>query len=46
VTRKICKEVGLEVEQAVLGNVLEGKTDEELDQIVEDGSLKVCSIKR
>ncbi len=35
VTRKICKEVGLEIEQAVLGSALEGTTDEELEEIAE-----------
>ena len=39
VTRKICKEVGLHVEEAMLGSVLEAKTDEELDEIVESTTV-------
>jgi Mg2+-importing ATPase len=35
VTRKICNEVGLNVEHAVLGREIEEKSDEELDALVE-----------
>jgi Mg2+-importing ATPase len=35
VTRKICREVGLSVDQTVLGNTLAVMTDEELDETVE-----------
>ena len=39
VTRKICREVGLSIDQGVLGGALEEITDEELDQIVESTTV-------
>jgi Mg2+-importing ATPase len=39
VTRKICKEVGLSVDDLVLGSQIESMSDEELEQIAESSSV-------
>jgi len=39
VARKVCKEVGIECEKAVLGNQVENMTDPQLDEVVEKNDV-------